>query len=54
MFSPKRKDNELLKAKRLSKTALAAFAAFVYLADLAKVNREGRFVISTKASVPQN
>lgn len=26
MFSPKRKDNELLKAKRLSKAALAAFA----------------------------
>ena len=32
----------------------APFEAFVYLADLAKVNREGRFVISTKASVPQN
>ena len=26
MFSPKRKDNELLKAKRLSKAALVAFA----------------------------
>ncbi len=27
--------------------------SFVYLADLAKVNREGRFVISTKAA-PKN
>ena len=32
----------------------APFEAFVYLADLAKVNREGRFVISTKAAAPQN
>ena len=32
----------------------APFEAFVYLADLAKVNREGRFVISTKAAVQQN
>ena len=31
----------------------APFEAFVYLADLAKVNREGRFVISTKAA-PKN
>lgn len=32
----------------------APFEAFVYLADLAKIDREGRFVISTKAAVPQN
>ena len=31
----------------------APFESFVYLADLAKVNREGRFVISTKAA-PKN
>ena len=31
----------------------APFEAFVYLADLAKVNREGRFVISTKAAAPK-
>lgn len=31
----------------------APFESFVYLADLAKVNRKGRFVISTKAA-PKN
>ena len=32
----------------------APFEAFVYLADLAKVTREGRFVISTKAAASKN
>ena len=39
MFSPKRKDNELLKAKRLSKAALAAFAcAFAWAACTIKTD----------------